>query len=66
MPNPITLTVMCSGGFAEAYKGLIPDYEQATGNQLHSIWGPSMGQSAEAIPNRLSQGEYADVVIMVG
>lgn len=64
--NTLQLTVMCSGGFAEAYKGLIPDYEQATGKKLISVWGPSMGNSPETIPNRLARGEYADVVIMVG
>lgn len=30
------------------------------------ISGPSMGQSKEAIPNRLARGEKADVLIMVG
>ncbi|MDE1180474.1 substrate-binding domain-containing protein [Paraburkholderia sp.] len=58
--------VMTSGGFTAAYKKLGPGFESATGNTLVTILGPSMGQSAEAIPNRLSRGESADVVIMVG
>jgi len=60
------LNVMNSGGFTAAYKALTPKYEAATGNTLQTAWGPSMGQSPEAIPNRLARGEPADVVIMVG
>ncbi|EJL82636.1 ABC-type molybdate transport system, periplasmic component [Herbaspirillum sp. CF444] len=60
------LKVMNSGGFTAAYKALAPKFEQATGNTLSTAWGPSMGTSPEAIPNRLQRGEPADVVIMVG
>jgi ABC-type molybdate transport system, periplasmic component len=60
------LNVMNSGGFTAAYKALTPKYEAATGNTLQTAWGPSMGKSEEAIPNRLARGEPADVVIMVG
>ncbi|EHP38482.1 extracellular solute-binding protein [Cupriavidus basilensis OR16] len=58
--------VMNSGGFTAAYKALGPGFEKATGNTLSTAWGPSMGKSPEAIPNRLARGEHADVVIMVG
>jgi len=58
--------VMNSGGFTAAYKSLSPGYERATGNTLATAWGPSMGASPEAIPNRLARGEQADVLIMVG
>lgn len=57
--------VMNSGGFTAAYKALGPGFEKATGNTLSTAWGPSMGKSPEAIPNRLARGEHADVVIMV-
>nr|WP_159839586.1 substrate-binding domain-containing protein [Burkholderia sp. 8Y] len=60
------LDVMTSGGFTAAYQALGPEFTRATGNTLHTILGPSMGQSPEAIPNRLARGESADVVIMVG
>ncbi|MGF6598703.1 molybdate transport system substrate-binding protein [Paraburkholderia sp. GAS448] len=60
------LHVMNSGGFTAAYKALQPTYEAKTGNTLETAWGPSMGQTPEAIPNRLARGEPADVVIMVG
>lgn len=60
------LHVMSSGGFTAAYKALGPQFASRTGNTLHTTLGPSMGKSAEAIPNRLARGEPADVVIMVG
>jgi molybdate transport system substrate-binding protein len=59
------LHVMSSGGSA-AYKILGPKFAAESGNTLDTILGPSMGQSPEAIPNRLARGEPADVVIMVG
>lgn len=58
--------VVSSGGFAAAYKALAPDFEQRTGHRLVSAWGPSMGDTPGAIPNRLKRGEQIDVVIMVG
>jgi molybdate transport system substrate-binding protein len=60
------LHVMSSGGFTAAYKALGPQFASQTGNTLDTTLGPSMGKSAEAIPNRLARGEPADVVIMVG
>ena len=58
--------VASSGGFAPAYKALTPAVEKATGDTLFSSWGPSMGDTVNAIPNRLARGETIDVVIMVG
>jgi molybdate transport system substrate-binding protein len=61
-----TVRVMISGGFSAALRDLAPAYQQQTGNALEIISGPSMGTTAQAIPNRLARGEQADVVIMVG
>jgi molybdate transport system substrate-binding protein len=58
--------VVSSGGFAVAYKTLGPEFEKASGHTLKSGWGPSMGETKNAIPNRLKRGEPIDVVIMVG
>jgi molybdate transport system substrate-binding protein len=58
--------VMISGGFAAAYRTLGAEFERATGNTLVTAWGPSMGETPEAIPVRLQRGEPADVLIMVG
>ena len=58
--------VVSSGGFAQAYKTIAPEYEHETGNTLVTGWGPSMGDTPDTVPNRLKRGEPIDVVIMVG
>ena len=58
--------VMISGGFSAAYRILVPEFRSATGNTVATASGPSMGNTPEAIPNRLSRGEPVDVLIMVG
>ena len=60
------LHVVSSGGFAAAYKTLAPEWEKQTGNSLVTDWGPSMGATPGAVPQRLARGEKIDVVIMVG
>jgi molybdate transport system substrate-binding protein len=60
------IQVVSSGGFAQAYKALAPAFEKASGHTLVSGWGPSMGETKNAIPKRLARGEPIDVVIMVG
>ena len=64
--NAETLNVVSSGGFAAAYKQLAPGYEKVSGQRLHAEWGASMGETANAIPQRLARHEPIDVVIMVG
>jgi molybdate transport system substrate-binding protein len=58
--------VVSSGGFAAALKALAPEFEHRTGHRLVLQWGPSMGATENAIPNRLKRGEAIDVVVMVG
>jgi molybdate transport system substrate-binding protein len=58
--------VMISGGFSAAYEALVPRFQQATGNTVATVRGPSMGATPQAIPNRVQRGEAADVVIVVG
>ena len=58
--------VVSSGGFAAAYRTLAPEFEQTTGNHLITGWGPSMGNTADAVPQRLARQEPIDVAIMVG
>ena len=58
--------VMISAGFFGVYSELGPAFEKATGHHLITVRGPSMGDSPEAIPTRLTRGEAADVVIMDG
>ena len=59
------IRVMISAGFFEAYSELVPAFEKTSGHRLVTIRGPSIGDSPEAIPNRLKRGEPADVVIML-
>jgi molybdate transport system substrate-binding protein len=58
--------VMVSAGFFAVYQELGPAFETSTGHKLVTTRGPSVGDSPEAIPTRLSRGEEADVVIMDG
>jgi len=60
------VTVMISAGFFGVYEQLAPLFEKSTGNKLITIRGPSIGDSPEAIPTRLAQGQRADVVILDG
>jgi molybdate transport system substrate-binding protein len=60
------IKVMISAGFFSVYKELGPAFEKSTGHKLITTRGPSVGDSPEAIPTRLSRGEEADVVIMDG
>ena len=60
------IRVMISGGLTAAYKVLVPEFERATGHQVLTAYGPSMGTTTNAIPVRLERGEPADVLIMVG
>jgi molybdate transport system substrate-binding protein len=60
------LHVVSSGGFTAAFRTLAPIFEQRTGDKLVIGWGPSMGDTKDAIPARLKRGERIDVVIMVG
>lgn len=69
LPLPATaadIKVMISAGFFSVYKELGPAFEKSTGHKLITTRGPSVGDSPEAIPTRLSRGEEADVVIMDG
>ncbi|MBR0691755.1 substrate-binding domain-containing protein [Bradyrhizobium lablabi] len=60
------IKVMISAGFFSVYKELGPAFETSTGHKLVTTRGPSIGDSPEAIPARLTRGEEADVVIMDG
>ncbi len=60
------LTVVSSGGFAAAYKKLVAEWQKQPDHEVNSQWGPSMGATKNAIPQRLDRKEPIDVVIMVG
>jgi molybdate transport system substrate-binding protein len=58
--------VMISAGFYAVYAELGPAFERSSGHHLITTRGPSLGDSPEAIPNRLARGEAADVLILDG
>jgi molybdate transport system substrate-binding protein len=60
------IRVMISAGFHGVYSELAPAFERASGHHLVTTRGPSMGDSPESIPSRLSRSEAADVVILDG
>ena len=57
--------VVSSGGFAAAYRALAPEFEHTTGNILATSWGPSMGNTPDAVPLRIQRGEPIDVGAVV-
>lgn len=60
------IRVVSSGGFATALRELGPQFEKATGHTLISAWGPSMGATVDAVPQRMARHEPIDLVVMVG
>ena len=62
----IELVVLSSGGFTPAFRALAPAYAAHSGNTTTLVLGASMGDTPTAIPTRLSRGEPADVLLMVG
>lgn len=60
------LQVISSGGGMAALKAVAPEYEKQTGTHLIIDFGPSMGETANAVPQRLARGENIDALVMVG
>lgn len=58
------ITVLTSGGFAEAYQELRPAFEKAHKVTIATLRGPSQGHSPNTIGAQLRRGVHADVVIM--
>jgi molybdate transport system substrate-binding protein len=58
-----SITVITSGGFTAAFDILAPMYEEATGIDIVTAYGSSMGGGPQSMPVRLERGEPADVLI---
>lgn len=56
--------VLSSGGFSAAFDALSRQYSAETGTKIVTGHGPSMGDTANAIPARLARREAVDVVIL--
>ncbi len=59
----VEIYVLSSGSFTAAYQKLAPEFERRTGHKLVSAFGASFGPDPSSLPQRLSRGEPADVVM---
>ena len=64
--EPQRVKVITSGSFTAAFNILGPIFEQATGIEVITEYGSSMGGGPESIPVRLARGETADILIFNG
>ena len=58
------IRVVTSGAFTEAYKKLVPIFEEASGHKVISSYGASIGNAPDSIPSRFARGEKFDMVIL--
>ena len=58
------IRVVTSGAFTEAYKKLVPIFEEASGHKVISSYGASIGNAPDSIPSRFARGEQFDLVIL--
>lgn len=56
--------VIISGGFSAAYRDALPEFERATGFNIVTMSGPSVGDGPNTIGAQLRRGVAADVVIL--
>jgi molybdate transport system substrate-binding protein len=63
-PTNRRVHVITSGGFTAAFDTLGPLYEQATGVDVVTDYGSSMGGGPQSIPVRLDRGERFDMLIL--
>jgi molybdate transport system substrate-binding protein len=56
--------VIISGGFATAYRELLPSFEQRSGISVTTTSGGSVGSGPNTIPGQIRRGVAADVVIL--
>jgi molybdate transport system substrate-binding protein len=63
-PALAQLNVMISGGFAVAYRQVLPEFEKANGIKVNTGSGASQGSGPLTIAAQLKRGVPADVVIL--
>ncbi|HCN45835.1 MAG TPA: ABC transporter substrate-binding protein [Pseudomonas sp.] len=59
------LHVLASTALKPLFERVRPAFESATGDRLVLSWGASYGNAPDTLPTRLSQGEKADVAVMI-
>ena len=63
-PAQAQLRVLISGGFAAAYRQVLPSFERESGVSVTTMSGSSQGSGPETIGAQLARGVLADVVIL--
>jgi molybdate transport system substrate-binding protein len=63
-PALAQLNVIISGGFAVAYRQVLPEFEKANGIKVNTGSGASQGKGPQTIAAQLQRGVPADVVIL--
>lgn len=63
-PSFAQVKVIISGGFAPAYREMVPAFERTTGIAVTTASGASQGTGPDTIGAMLGRGELADVVIL--
>jgi molybdate transport system substrate-binding protein len=58
------VNVIISGGFAAAYRDLLPEFERSNGARVVTTTGGSIGSGPNVIGNQIRRGVLADVVIL--
>jgi molybdate transport system substrate-binding protein len=58
------VTVATSGAFTAALVELVPQFQQSAHHTVTTVFGASMGDTPDSIPNRLARHEPIDVVIL--
>ena len=58
------IIVMISGGFAQAYREVVPEFERSAGIGLKTLSGASQGSGPRTIKSQLERGIGVDVVIL--
>ena len=61
MANPVTLQVMATAAFKEAYVELVPQFERATGHTVVTTW-----VTTNEIVSRVKGGAFTDMAVMSG
>jgi molybdate transport system substrate-binding protein len=59
------IKAIVTGALTAPFREIVPAYQRESGNTVAIAWGPSSGNSPDAIPVRLRNREPADVLIMI-
>ena len=61
MANASSITIMPTAAVKEAFRELVPPFEQRTGCRVNALWMPTMD-----MVRRLDSGEVVDLILLTG